>query len=42
MKALFMCLLNYLPTDNKGGIYMAIKTSVSEWSDAATKGHFMD
>lgn len=42
VKVLFIRLLNYLLTDNKGGIYVAIKTSVSEWSGAATEGHFMD
>lgn len=36
-KVIFIRLLNYLLTDNKGGIYVAIKTSVSEWSGAATE-----
>lgn len=42
VKVLFICLLNYLLTDNKGGIYVAIKTSVPEWYWASTEDHFMD
>lgn len=41
-EALFILLLKYLLTDNKGWIYAAIKTSVPEWYWEATEDHFMD
>lgn len=34
-KVIFIRLLNYLLTDNKDGIYVAVKTSVCEWSEDA-------
>ena len=36
-RVIFIHLLSYLLTDNKGGIYVPIKMSVSEWSGAATE-----
>lgn len=41
-EVLFILLLKYLLTDNKGWIYAAIKTSVPEWYWEATEEHFMD
>lgn len=41
-EVLFILLLKYLLTDNKGWIYAAVKTSVPEWYWEATEDHFMD